>query len=181
MRKSGLLAGMTAVAGLLAVASSAQEQAAGLPGGATSLQESHGDWLVGCSMQGEGEKKKKVCVLSQQQTDQKTGQRVLAAEFHPSDDAMGGLLVLPFGLALAKGVTLQLDDQPGMPALPFRTCLPVGCLVDVSLDGKAAAAFAGAVTLKINATVADSGQKATMTIPLNGFKAAAERAKALMQ
>lgn len=175
------LAGTAALLGLLIVAAAAQEQATGLPGGASSLQESHGDWIVGCSMQGSGEKKNKVCVLSQQQTDQKTGQRILAVEFHPADSAVGGILVLPFGLALAKGVTLQLDDQPAMPELSFRTCLPVGCLVDVTLDDKAAEALAKASTLKINATISESGQKATMAIPLNGFKAAAERATALMK
>src|SRR5215207_3100437 len=47
-----------------------------LPGGATSLQETYSDWIVRCSASGG----LKICALSQQQTDSKSGHRILAVE-----------------------------------------------------------------------------------------------------
>src|SRR5260370_26984555 len=77
-----------------------------LPGDATSLQEMHGDWRVACALQSG----RKVCALSQQQTDKNTGQLLLAIELNaPAIDKAEGTLILPFGLALDRPVTLQID------------------------------------------------------------------------
>ena len=70
-----------------------------LPGDANSLQEMHGDWRVACVQQ-DG---KKVCALSQQQTDPGTHQLLLAIELNaPAIDRAEGTLILPFGLALDR-------------------------------------------------------------------------------
>ncbi|MCG5485239.1 MAG: invasion associated locus B family protein [Sinorhizobium meliloti] len=40
------------------------------------------------------------------------GQRILAVELNaPAKGKFSGILVLPFGLALAKGASLQVDDK----------------------------------------------------------------------
>src|SRR5262245_5086988 len=110
----------TAGLALMALSASAAAQDAGytLPGGASSLQETYQDWSLAC--QGSP---KAVCAVSQQQTQQ-NGQRVLAVELRKgADGGVSGNLVLPFGLLLDAGATLQIDDgQPRAP-LRFSTCL----------------------------------------------------------
>ncbi|MBF2998633.1 invasion associated locus B family protein, partial [Pseudomonas aeruginosa] len=71
----------------------------------------------------------KRCVISQQQAQQ-NGQPLLAIELQPGPaNTTTGNLVLPFGLLLDAGVTLQIDEQPAMPPARFRTCLPADCIV----------------------------------------------------
>jgi invasion protein IalB len=146
-----------------------------LPGGATSLQELHGDWRVACVQQ-EG---KKVCALSQQQTNKDTGQLLLAIELQAvSADRVEGTLILPFGLALERPITFEMNGAPTASVLRVRTCLPVGCLVSLSLDPATITAMRKGMSLTIRAT-ADDGQGALFTISLNGFASALDRASAL--
>lgn len=65
-------------AALVPIASTviAQTSPSTLPGGASSLQESYDDWRVFC-MEPTGQK---ICILSQQQIDGRTRQRILALE-----------------------------------------------------------------------------------------------------
>ncbi|MCU4180396.1 invasion associated locus B family protein [Bosea sp. BH3] len=66
------------------------------------------------------------CALSQSQTQQ-SGQRVLTIEINaPIANKAACVIVLPFGLALASGAGLQIEDRSVGQALPFRTCLPIG-------------------------------------------------------
>lgn len=168
-RLAGLLAAFAATAPAAAQTSGA------LPGGANSLQEIFENWTVACVQQGAGKR----CALSQQQADQQSHQRVLAIELTaPSADRVAGTLVLPFGLALDSGVTLQVDEAPAGPRLRFRTCLPGGCLVSLSFDAGQAAALRKGAALKVNA-VADGGKDAVFTISLKGYPAALDRMTAL--
>jgi len=148
--------------------------ASGLPGGASSLNETYKDWRVACVQQGAG----KLCTLSQVQVRQ-DGQRVLAIELDaPSGNTVSGTLVLPFGLALDSGVTFQIDEKPAMPTIRFRTCLPAGCLVDVGFDAPALAALRAGEALKVR-TVADGGAAAPFSISLQGFGTALDRVSVL--
>ncbi|MGH6762114.1 MAG: invasion associated locus B family protein [Phyllobacterium sp.] len=178
LRQAAVFLGGAVFLAASAISSNAQDSAS-LPGGATSLQESHGDWSVVCAVQAQGEQKAKLCALTQQQTDQNSRQRVLTVELRPVGDAVEGVLILPFGLALAKGAALQIDEQPAAEPSPFRTCLPSGCIVDVSLDAKTLAVLKKGTTLKLN-VVADGGKETQLGIPLNGFAAAVDRTKALL-
>ncbi|WP_366930626.1 invasion associated locus B family protein [Mesorhizobium sp.] len=96
-----------------------------LPGGASALSETHGDWTVNCQVTGTN----KVCSLSHQQFNKQSGQRLLAIELttKTGKDA-AGTLALPFGLALANGVALEIDDKKLDGTLQFSTCQAVGCL-----------------------------------------------------
>src|SRR5262245_36055516 len=95
-------------AGLSIATASAQEAA--LPGGASSLREAHGDWMVNCTIAGSEDQARKVCAMSQEQTDSNSGQRVIAMELQPGETASNVTLLLPFGLDLAAGAALQIDD-----------------------------------------------------------------------
>lgn len=143
---------------------------ASLPGGASALNETYRDWRVTCAQQG-GLKR---CVISQSQAQQ-NGQRVLAVELNaPSGNLVTGTLILPFGLALDSGIALQIDDKPSAQPLRLRTCLPGGCIVNLSFDAPMLAALRTGSTLKIKAT-ADGGAEAPFSISLQGFATALDR------
>jgi len=154
------------------------QETASLPGGATDLNESHGDWTVTCAVVTQNGASGKICVLAQQQTVPQSGERVLAMELRPQDTAVDGELVLPFGLALDKGVTLQIDDGQPLQPLRFRTCLPVGCIVDLHFDAKSLPLLRKGKILKIKAGV-DSGGDTQLTVSLKGFPNALDRTIAL--
>jgi invasion protein IalB len=176
LRRSGWI-GTISMLGLVAGHAVAQD-ARGLPGGATSLKESHGDWTVTCAVEAHNEKKTKACALSQTQADSKSRQRVLAIELHPKEAAVEGTLILPFGLALDQGVSLQIDDGAVSPPSRFRTCLLAGCLVTIGFDAKMLAALRKATVLRARGT-ADGGKEVLFTISLKGFGGALDRAIAL--
>jgi len=164
------------VAAWLALPTVAPAQAQGaLPGGASSLQETYGDWTVSC-VQGEGPQ----CRLVQQQ-NQQNGQRVLAIELISANDGKSatGTLVLPFGLELDAGVTLQVDDKPAEAPRRFSTCLPAGCIVPLTFEGGSLAALRAGGTLKTTAKAVNSDQVITLPISLQGFSGAFDRVAAL--
>lgn len=144
-----------------------------LPGGASSLNESYEDWQVLCGSQ-EG---KAVCNLTQTQTQQASGQRVLDIRLNPAseDGIVRGVLTLPFGLALDRGVVFQVDESEPAAPLGFSTCLPAGCIVPVAVDKALLAAMRGGAALKL-ATVAVQGQATPFSISLKGFAKAFDRA-----
>jgi len=162
-----------AVASLTTFAAQAQ-QAPALPGGATSLQETYHDWRVTCRVANNVKR----CVLVQQQ-NQQNGQRVLAIELSaPRGNTVAGMLALPLGLALDAGVTFQIDEKPAMPPMRLRTCVPAGCLVNISFDAPMVTALRAGTVLKINVT-ADGGAALPLSISLRGFGAALDRVAAL--
>ena len=148
-----------------------------LPGGASALSETHGDWTVNCQISGAT----KTCSLSHQQFNKQSNQRLLAIELSSKtgDDATG-TLALPFGLALGKGVTLTIDDQKLDGSLAFNTCQVVGCLVPVAFDANVTPLLKNGTTLKIDAFAADTGQAVSFSIPLNGFGGALARTAELL-
>ena len=145
-----------------------------LPGGASSLNETYKDWRVTCVQQGTTKR----CALSQAQAQQ-NGQRVLAIELAaPAGNLVSGTLVLPFGLALDSGVSFQIDDKPAMAPVRFRTCVPAGCLVNLSFDAPTIVALRAGSVLKVKAT-ADGGAATPFSISLQGFGTALDRVAAL--
>jgi invasion protein IalB len=153
-----------------------QHPAAQLPGGATALQETYSDWIVRCRASGGS----KTCALSQQQTDSQSGQRVLALEVGAAA-AKGSraTLVLPFGLKLGSGVTLQVDDGGTQGPHEFKTCIPAGCIVELSLDGKTIEAWGKGTTLKLKTVAAETGKEVQLAISLKGFAPARDRVASL--
>ncbi|PRD40764.1 invasion protein, partial [Phyllobacterium phragmitis] len=96
----------------------------------------------------------------------------------PAGNTVTGTLIMPFGLALDAGVTFQIDDKPAMQPVRFRTCLPGGCLVNVSFDDATLVALRAGAALKLTAT-ADGGAAMPFTISLQGFGTALDRVAAL--
>lgn len=158
----------------------AQNKASPLPGGASSLSETHGDWAVQCRLQAiKDEAPKPLCSLSQQQQDNK-GSRVLAVELQPTADGATGALVLPFGLQLSKGVSLQIDEAKAGAAQPFSTCLPAGCIVPLNFGDAQLKALNSGKALNLIAE-AVSGDEVKLSVSLEGFSAALNRVKELLK
>lgn len=122
----------------------------------------------------------KRCAVSQQQMDPRSQQRVLAIELQPKSDKAEGVLLLPFGLTLDKGVTLKLGGDADLGALRFSTCLPQGCVVPLSFDSKALGAIKKAAVLRIDG-VADGGPAQSFSVSLKGFGPALDRAITLLR
>lgn len=154
-------------------------QESGLPGNATSLRETHGDWTVSCAIAASPEGNRTTrCSISQEQLDRQTRQRALAIELTPAGDGAEGVLILPFGLSLEAGITYQLDDGAAGAGQRFRTCLPAGCLVNAAFDARTVALLKAGSTLKVKALAA-GGQELTFSISLAGFSRAFARVSAL--
>ncbi|WP_162894638.1 invasion associated locus B family protein [Rhizobium terrae] len=154
----------------------AQTSSSTLPNGASSLNESYQDWVVLCSASDKG----RLCVMTQQQRRQDTDQLVLAMELSSiSANEIKGTLVLPFGLRLADGVTLQIDDGAVSKPLAFTTCLPAGCIVPLSLDAAMVKALRAGTVLRLVTKAHDTGQNVGLSVSLKGFAAAQDRAVTL--
>ena len=152
------------------------QQAVTLPGGASAVTETHGDWTVRCQVrQPEG---RISCLVQQEQVDNQSRQRLLAMEVVPNGDGVLGTLILPFGLDLDKGVTVSVDEGQRLPNLRFRTCLPQGCMVSLSLAADMTGAMRSGGALKV-AAIADGGAPTPFTVSLSGFASALARAQEL--
>ena len=163
------LAGLVLALALLTSGAAAQ----GLPGGATSLNETHGDWTVACTTHEDIAR----CALTQTQVNGQDGQRVLAVQLTAGQDgeAVNGVLVLPFGLRLDSGVRIALDEAAPREPLRFSTCLPAGCLVPLAFDAATVTAFRAGTALSVTVIANDSGQEAVFSISLSGFTSALNR------
>lgn len=164
---------------IASAAASFAQAATSLPGGASSLTETYGNWTVSCLMQPQDETKRLVCSMSQQQVDEKK-QRALAIELSPAKDVTSGVLVLPFGLQLAAGTVLQIDEAKADKAIPFTTCLPAGCVVPVTFDAAKADAISKGKNLIVSAQ-AVGGNEIKLNIPLDGFTDALKRTRDLLK
>jgi invasion protein IalB len=148
-----------------------------LPGGASSLRETYEDWTLNCGIvpAKDSTPASVACNLSQEQVD-KDKRRIIALGLNPTGDGgVKGNFIMPFGLALAKGVVLQIDSGAPTQPNPFRTCLPAGCLVPVTWADATVKALAGGTTLKVSAT-SDDGQPLALSVSLKGFAAGYARA-----
>lgn len=160
---------------ILALCASAGAQ--GLPGGASSLNETHGDWRVACMAPADVVR----CAVSQTQVQGENRQRVLAIELTAAEggNAAGGTLVLPFGLNLDQGAVLSIDEGESLPPLRFSTCLPAGCVVPLAFNQDAVTAMRSGTALKVKVAANDSGQEVNFSISLSGFTSALARAAEL--
>lgn len=153
--------------------------AAGLPNGATQLRENYQDWAVLCQVTGADGADKVGCRIEQVQMRANSRQRVLQTTIvMQAGGAAKGSFVLPFGLALEDGVTLQIDGGRVTKPLPFKTCINVGCVVQFEWPTETIEGLRGATTLKLGAKNVN-GTAVPFSVPLRGLSAAVDRALAL--
>jgi invasion protein IalB len=174
----GLVCAVAILAGLgdqAAAQAPAGRTAQAPPGGAAPAQETHGDWRVSCAQQNG----QKGCIFLQQLSDPNTRQLVMGLELKAvGSDQVEGTLVLPFGLAVDKPVTLQVDDSGPTMSRNFKTCVAAGCLVLLTFEPATVSALRKGSTLNIKVIAAD-GKEGWFKLSLNGFGSALDRTLAL--
>jgi len=142
------------------------------PNGASSITETFGDWTVDCRA-ADG---RKLCLLSQSQGDNRSGQRLFAIELRgPREGRSEGTILMPFGLRLENGAILKLDDKDLGQGVRFATCVPAGCLLPVSFPTVATDALKTGQKLTVAALSLSSGEAVSFNVSLNGFAAAFAR------
>ncbi|RKD35957.1 invasion protein IalB [Rhizobium sp. WW_1] len=158
------------VAGIQPVASSAS--AAPLPGGAGSLIETYQDWIVACQSQNNATQ----CVMRQTQSNKDNGQNILTVELSSgADGKLQAALLMPFGLALAQGVSVRIDDAPAGSPAAFSTCIPQGCLATITFDTGQLVKLKSGTNLNLSATALAASQPVALKVSLKGLSAALTR------
>ncbi|MGV1760851.1 invasion associated locus B family protein [Rhizobium sp. A22-96] len=141
-----------------------------LPNGASTVQEIYQDWRLTCNMRD----KVSTCAVSQDQTQQ-NGQRLLAAEIQMRADGSAiATLLLPFGIVLDPGVTPNVDDQPALKPVRFRTCLPTGCIALLPVDSATLAKLRAGSRLNLK-VIGDPDKALSFQVSLRGLSAALDR------
>lgn len=168
---------VASIATATAPASAAETgKTAALPGGASSLQENHGDWTVSCRV---AEARKSCMIL--QALGRSSGETVLSLELVPlSETRAEGILLSPFGLKLSDGVKIAVDGKPFDTSLPFMTCVEAGCIVPITLETEQLAQLKNGKEVLVSAANASSGAAVDLKLSLSGFKTAFDRARSLL-
>jgi invasion protein IalB len=158
---TGIAAGLMLSAGA-AFAQAPSDQAPAPP---TSVKNI-GDWQVRCF----GVKNENPCDQFWQQSDPRSGQRMLAISVAYATSANRHLLMItvPLGVSITKGLTIQTDSYTS-PAMRYRMCSRDGCFVQMVVDNGLIESLAkSAPEAKIN--VADeSGKIFSLPLSLKGF------------
>jgi invasion protein IalB len=140
----------------------AQEAGVLLP---DTLQETYRDWVVRCEI---GADAARICDMSQDLSQTQTGQRVLSVALRRGTDGAAALTVIaPFGLRLADGVAIDVDGAD-LVAIPFRTCLPLGCVATTALDAAAIDSLSAGTAAEVT-LVSDNGEVLPLAVSLAGF------------
>lgn len=147
-----------------------------MPDGASSINETYQDWRVTCIKNENVDR----CSMLHNQVAKDTGQRVLSVELTaPAADRLQGIILMPFGLALANGVKLAVDDGATGSTFGFSTCLPQGCIIPIQFDQSMVDTLKNGGTLNISATIMDTGETINIAASLKGFTAAYNRLNGL--
>jgi invasion protein IalB len=150
----------------------APQLAAALPNGASSINETYGDWVVDCRLN-DGQK---LCLLLQIQANTQTRQRIFEIHLNmPKDGKTEGTVLMPFGLKLDSGALLTLDDKDLGQSLRFSTCTPQGCLLPVSFTTANIDSMKKAKTLGVASLNLSNGEVVAFKVSLEGFAAAIAR------
>lgn len=135
--------------------------------GADMIAETYGDWTLQC---------RKTSALAQCSVYRDVNDSIKMEIFPPDRERVTkALLILPFGIQLAQGVTLFVDGKPADQRVPVTTCLSNGCLVPISLAERSADQLLNASELKILSFDNATEQPMEYMIPLNGIRKALNR------
>lgn len=149
--------------------------------GPDQLVETYRDWVMRCvqAQPQDAAPAGRVCEMTQELSHTDSGQRVLVAAVQATGTGTAALtLIAPFGLRLGEGIVIRVGGQD-MATIPFRTCLPQGCIADMELDGAALDQLRMGAEGQV-VMVTDGGQDLSLTVSLAGFSAAWSRLGALL-
>jgi len=139
-----------------------------------SINQNVGDWVVRCVLT--SVKSPAPCEVLQSTVNKDNQQRIssLSIAYVPSRETYAMQIVVPTGVALAKGLTLA----PSLNAIKFTRCERDGCYVEMLIDNAAITSLAGAgksATIGVVGYGRDNEIK--LPVSLTGFPEAMDRMK----
>ena len=139
------------------------------------LSETFDDWTLRCfNVRGPAP-----CDMLQVAVNRQTKQRVLSVSiaFVPERNAFAMQIVVPLGVALAKGLTVNAGDHT-MKNVHFNRCSREGCYVEVIVDSDTVTAL-GKVGASTMLVVQPYGKNTDAKLPLSlkGWNSAVARLK----
>ena len=139
-----------------------------------SINQNVGDWVVRCVLT--SVKSPAPCEVLQSTVNKDSQQRIssMSIAYVPSRETYAMQIVVPTGVALAKGLTLA----PPLNAVKFTRCERDGCYVEMLIDNAAITSLAGAGK---GATIGVVGygreNEIKLPVSLTGFPEAMDRMK----
>ncbi|WP_299081521.1 invasion associated locus B family protein [uncultured Ruegeria sp.] len=125
-------------------------------------------WTVNCAQ----EAGQKQCAMSQSLNLQNQSGLLLRMELQRGEeDGASGIIIVPFGLDIAKGVSLSIDGGPRWN-LPMRTCQNFGCVIPVTMGSAIVQEMKESSTIQISLYTLDGGKTLEVPVSLAGFTAA---------
>jgi invasion protein IalB len=154
----------------------ATQQAAPAPDDNVALSENFGDWIVRCFKP----KSPVPCSMVQVAANKDSQQRVLlmSIAYISARDAYGLQVVVPLGIAIAKGATLNAGEN-SLSGLKYTRCERDGCYVEVVIPAETLTALGGMEKTTLDLFGYDKTEASKIPVSLNGFADAAVRMKAL--
>ena len=147
-----------------------------------SVNQPFGDWAVRCAL--ETVKSPAPCDVIQLTVNQDSKQRIMSFSlaFVPSRDSYALQIVVPTGVALARGLSMANGDH-SLNQVKYNRCERDGCYVELLLDAPTVATMqaSGGDGKSTNVTIVSYGQFNTLNLPvsLKGFPEAVDRMKTL--
>lgn len=146
--------------------------------GPSSVQETYQAWVVSCATPQATEAAPapaRACEMRQELRQADGNQRVLTVALQPQVEGTGATvtMVAPFGLLLSQPITIDVAETRVLD-VPFRTCLPAGCIATASLAQTGVDQLVAGAEAVVGMTSTD-GQALTLTVSLAGFTAAWNR------
>jgi invasion protein IalB len=148
-------------------------QGEGAPAEGTITEQQFKDWTVRCGRQ--AEQGPEVCEMQQQRVD-KEGRTVMAVAVGrvPGSSDLGLLIMVPLGILLPAGVTLQIDSGSEMP-LQVNRCERNGCRIELLLEQELLTRLKSGSQAKVFFEAFDpQGERRRLGVPISllGFTAA---------
>jgi invasion protein IalB len=162
---TGIAAGLVLAAGA-ALAQAPSDQAAAPK---EDVVKTVGDWQVRCF----GVQNPNPCDMFWQVGNPNTGQREVAVSiaYAPSADRHLMVIIVPLGISIPKGVTIQTDSYTS-PVMHYRMCSREGCVVQVAADNSQIESLAkSGPDAKLN-IAGDDGKTYALPLSLKGFSGA---------
>lgn len=140
-----------------------------------ALTEQYGNWTVQCRQiqavddgpaQG-------LCAIVQELRQQETNQRIVSVSISQlaTGESAELAMVVPFGLNVRELVKVLVEEEV-VASLPFKTCLPTGCLAGDLIDNKVLEVFREHAAAKVVFPLVDANGAFDVEISLMGFTSA---------
>lgn len=159
-----------------APAAPAVQQAAPAVDENIALSENFGDWIVRCFKV----KSPVPCSAVQVAANQDTKQRVMlmSIAYVSARDAYGLQIVVPLGVAFAKGATLNAGEQT-LTGMKYTRCERDGCYIEGVVPTETLTALSGMDKTTLDLFGYNKAEAGKLPISLNGFADALARMKTL--